>query len=379
LPGLPLHLWDDEILLNIAKSLGSPIGLDGPTRNRSRLAFARFCIVSAIDQEFPEHIILKTRFGSWTQRIEVETLRCKRCQSIGHSDENCNKKKTPLLVSVQPEIDADLNKVNKDPSQERKTEDKGPSQRNVQLNSRGKKKKKGGFRTHIKKHLVWRPKDASIASPNNEVVVKTMKASPDKPFETSVKDDLAKDSLEVNEQEGLIPSGSDEKEILTFIREEACNKENMDVSEPLAILSSGETGNADPLPYLSISTASAQDCCSLKTASGHTPDSIHKEQKVGGITPTMEKKTFLIPSGSEEKEILPFVRKEACIKEDMRVFEPLESLPTGEKGIEDPLPYLSMSTVTEQVCYNHTPVNIHKEQEEGEITPAKEKEDPDSG
>ncbi|KAH9311792.1 hypothetical protein KI387_026827 [Taxus chinensis] len=153
----------------------------------------------------------------------------------------------------------------------------------------------------------------------------------------------------------------------------------MDVSEPLEILSTGEIGIADPLPHLSISTATAQDCCSTKTASDHTPVSFHKEQKEGGIMPTMEKKTYLTPSGSEEKEILPFVREEACIKEDMRVFEPLESLPTGEKGNADPLPYLSISTVTEQVCYNHTPVSIHKEQEEGEITPTKEKEDPDSG
>ncbi|KAH9327972.1 hypothetical protein KI387_000080, partial [Taxus chinensis] len=74
LPRLPLQFWDDEILLNIAKSLGTPIRLDGPTRNRSKLAFACFCISSEMEQELPEHIILKSKYGMWIQKIKFETF-----------------------------------------------------------------------------------------------------------------------------------------------------------------------------------------------------------------------------------------------------------------------------------------------------------------
>ncbi|KAH9292737.1 hypothetical protein KI387_042073, partial [Taxus chinensis] len=91
LPGLPLHLWDDEILLHIAKSIGSPIGLDGPTRNRSRLAFSRFCVSIEMDQELPDNIVLQSKFGEWNQQIEYEAfkLRCSKCHRLGHFSSKC--------------------------------------------------------------------------------------------------------------------------------------------------------------------------------------------------------------------------------------------------------------------------------------------------
>ncbi|KAH9314613.1 hypothetical protein KI387_023240, partial [Taxus chinensis] len=68
--------------------------------------------------------------------------------------------------------------------------------------------------------------------PNKEVLDKSVKASSDLPFETTVKEDFVKVSMEVNEHDGSVMDN--------LIRNEACNKEVMTEIEPLEILSSGE-------------------------------------------------------------------------------------------------------------------------------------------
>lgn len=88
---LPQEYWRERILKEIASAVGTPIDIDGPTRNRSFGHYAR--ILVDIDLSKPVHDEILVERDGFAFMVEVQYERrplfCNHCHSIGHDVTNC--------------------------------------------------------------------------------------------------------------------------------------------------------------------------------------------------------------------------------------------------------------------------------------------------
>ena len=90
---LPLEYWTSTSLGYIASVVGCPLHLDNPTKNHSRLSFARICIEVDVDCEFHKSALLDLGNGKYsTIRIKYPWVphTCSHCKIFGHSRLNCH-------------------------------------------------------------------------------------------------------------------------------------------------------------------------------------------------------------------------------------------------------------------------------------------------
>ena len=90
---IPLEYWTGTSLGYIASVVGLPLHLDTPTKNHSRLSFARICIEVDVNCEFPKSALLDLGNGMYsTIRIEYPWIpqTCSHCKVFGHSRVNCH-------------------------------------------------------------------------------------------------------------------------------------------------------------------------------------------------------------------------------------------------------------------------------------------------
>lgn len=84
---LPLEYYDEEILPDMARLIGKPIGLDKNTVLAMRGKYARLCI----EVDFDKPLVPLYALGNFDQRVEYEGLHniCFRCGIVGHRSDSC--------------------------------------------------------------------------------------------------------------------------------------------------------------------------------------------------------------------------------------------------------------------------------------------------
>ncbi|KAK5784734.1 hypothetical protein PVK06_039261 [Gossypium arboreum] len=87
LPGLPGHLYNWKILLEIRELVGKVVGLDFNTDNRARGRFARMVVFVNLDKSLISQILI----NGILQHIEYESLSvvCFTCNRYNHGNELC--------------------------------------------------------------------------------------------------------------------------------------------------------------------------------------------------------------------------------------------------------------------------------------------------
>lgn len=87
LPGLPGHLYNWKILLEIRELVGKVVGLDFNTDNRARGRFARMVVFVNLDKSLISQILI----NGILQHIEYESLSvvCFTCDRYNHGNELC--------------------------------------------------------------------------------------------------------------------------------------------------------------------------------------------------------------------------------------------------------------------------------------------------
>lgn len=87
-PLLPLEYYDEDIIMEIAGSLGKPIRVDNKTEASIRASFARVCVEIDLSQPLEPSVAI----GKYDYSIEYEHIHliCFSCGRVGHRKENCS-------------------------------------------------------------------------------------------------------------------------------------------------------------------------------------------------------------------------------------------------------------------------------------------------
>jgi hypothetical protein len=101
LPGLPLHLWNDEALRAIGNSLGKFISLDSPSLLGSSRMMGRVLVEMDLSVGLPETLEIDWRGRKILQNLDYLGIpfRCNRCRETGHLRRSCpgKSKSFPLM------------------------------------------------------------------------------------------------------------------------------------------------------------------------------------------------------------------------------------------------------------------------------------------
>ncbi|KAE8672386.1 PLASMODESMATA CALLOSE-BINDING PROTEIN 3 [Hibiscus syriacus] len=86
--GLPIEYFDEGILVNIGKLVGTPLKVDYRTVWATRGRFARICV----EIELNKPLLSKVRIGKYTFNTEYEGLHmiCFKCGMVGHKEDQCS-------------------------------------------------------------------------------------------------------------------------------------------------------------------------------------------------------------------------------------------------------------------------------------------------
>ncbi|KAG9444332.1 hypothetical protein H6P81_015672 [Aristolochia fimbriata] len=92
-PSLPVVLFQEEFLFDIAALVGKALTMDGATRNMTRTNVARVCVEIDLLKELPKRLWIRIGKRGFSQEIAYENLPsyCTRCLLQGHSSKTCNR------------------------------------------------------------------------------------------------------------------------------------------------------------------------------------------------------------------------------------------------------------------------------------------------
>ncbi|KAF9625386.1 hypothetical protein IFM89_022191 [Coptis chinensis] len=93
---LPKHLWTKNGIDFISSIIGEPIYMDDATARRTRISYARICVVVDIEFKFPSFIPIKIGEGDIVDiGLDYEWVPdlCTSCKIFGHSNSKCIKNK----------------------------------------------------------------------------------------------------------------------------------------------------------------------------------------------------------------------------------------------------------------------------------------------
>ncbi|XP_074288629.1 uncharacterized protein LOC141613783 [Silene latifolia] len=118
--GLDLKFWGVASLKKISGLIGDFVHCDEATMHKTFLGYARMLVDVQVDQSFPATLQFKDEKGK-THDIKVEydwvPVKCTQCQGIGHSKDQCRKRKESKKVKqvwqkkvVQPGVVQGLDK-----------------------------------------------------------------------------------------------------------------------------------------------------------------------------------------------------------------------------------------------------------------------------
>ncbi|KAI0519571.1 hypothetical protein KFK09_007022 [Dendrobium nobile] len=96
----PLALWTPTGVSRIASFIGIPISVDSLTANRSRLTFARVCVLISKDSALPDEIPLEIDGEDMVLKVlyDWKPDRCEGCGSLIHPFSLCPKNPNPQTV-----------------------------------------------------------------------------------------------------------------------------------------------------------------------------------------------------------------------------------------------------------------------------------------
>ena len=100
LVALPQEYWRERTLKEIASVVGTPISIDGPTRNRAFGHYARI-LVDVLSKRVYDEILVERESFAFNVEVQYERrpLFCHHCYVIGHNEMNC-KRLNPEAVKV---------------------------------------------------------------------------------------------------------------------------------------------------------------------------------------------------------------------------------------------------------------------------------------
>jgi len=88
---LPQEYWRERTLKEIASAVGTPIDIDGPTRNRTFGHYARILVVIDLSKRAYDEILVEREGFAFKVEVQYErrSLFCHHCYSIGHNVSTC--------------------------------------------------------------------------------------------------------------------------------------------------------------------------------------------------------------------------------------------------------------------------------------------------
>jgi hypothetical protein len=88
---LPQEYWRERTLKEIASAVGTPIDIDGPTRNRTFGHYARILVDIDLSKKAYDEVLVERDGFAFMVEIQYERrpLFCHHCYSIGHSISSC--------------------------------------------------------------------------------------------------------------------------------------------------------------------------------------------------------------------------------------------------------------------------------------------------
>ncbi|KAI0530918.1 hypothetical protein KFK09_000466 [Dendrobium nobile] len=91
---LPLACWNSEGISRIASKIGVPIAADSLTEQKSRLTFARVCVLVDFSATYPEVIIVSLDGDVVCLKVQYEwrPFPCSHCKSLMHFSSSCPSK-----------------------------------------------------------------------------------------------------------------------------------------------------------------------------------------------------------------------------------------------------------------------------------------------
>jgi hypothetical protein len=88
---LPQEYWRERTLKEIATAVGTPISIDGPTRNRAFGHYARILVDIDLSERVYDEILVEREGFAFKVEVQYERrpLFCHHCYVIGHNVTNC--------------------------------------------------------------------------------------------------------------------------------------------------------------------------------------------------------------------------------------------------------------------------------------------------
>ncbi|XP_020703304.1 uncharacterized protein LOC110114692 [Dendrobium catenatum] len=102
--GFPLALWTPTGISKIASYVGIPLSVDSLTAKRSRLTFARVCVLISKESALPEEIPLEIEGEDLTLKVvyDWKPSPCEGCGSLVHPFSLCPKNPNPPSPAILP-------------------------------------------------------------------------------------------------------------------------------------------------------------------------------------------------------------------------------------------------------------------------------------
>ncbi|PKU59224.1 RNA exonuclease 1 [Dendrobium catenatum] len=96
---LPLACWNSEGISRIASKIGVPIAADSLTEQKSRLTFARVCVLVDCSATYPEEIKVSLDGDVVCLKVQYEwrPFPCSHCKSLMHFSSSCPSKPEVVL------------------------------------------------------------------------------------------------------------------------------------------------------------------------------------------------------------------------------------------------------------------------------------------
>ncbi|XP_020682798.1 uncharacterized protein LOC110099846 [Dendrobium catenatum] len=90
---LPLACWNSEGISRIASKIGVPVAADSLTEQKTRLTFARICVLVDCKATYPEvvQVSLDGEVVSLRVQYEWRPFPCQHCKSLMHYSSSCSK------------------------------------------------------------------------------------------------------------------------------------------------------------------------------------------------------------------------------------------------------------------------------------------------
>ncbi|KAF9610268.1 hypothetical protein IFM89_021829 [Coptis chinensis] len=89
---IPKHLWTKNGLEMVSSLIGESLCMDEATSNRTRINYARVCVVVDLDFKFPSNILVEIGEGNIVDiGLDYEWIpdKCDFCKAFSHSDAKC--------------------------------------------------------------------------------------------------------------------------------------------------------------------------------------------------------------------------------------------------------------------------------------------------